>query len=169
MSLSDTEDTGLLTGRVILGPGGGGEAETTIGELENRRSPLQYEEVEARFWERVRGKATAKASEIMGQAMAEAERLKAQAQEEGYAAGVAAAEQQIQTELAQMGRLPGQGPRIRGRRAQVPVGRLPPGFRRPAAPGRGTHHRRVPGRAPRRDPGRPARRKPRTHRRPRQT
>lgn len=102
MSLSDTPETGVLTGRVILGPGEGGEAETTVAELESRRSPLHYEEVEAQFWERVRAKAKAKASEIMGQAMAEAERLKAKAQEDGYAAGVAAAEQQIQTELAQM-------------------------------------------------------------------
>ena len=34
--------------------------------------------------------------------MAEAERIKAKAQEDGYAAGVAAAEKQIQTELSQM-------------------------------------------------------------------
>jgi len=103
MSLSDTPDTGVLTGRVILGPGGEeGEAETTIAELESRRSPVHYEEVEARFWERVRAKAKAKASEIMSQAMAEAERLKATAKEEGYAAGVAEAEKQIQAELAQM-------------------------------------------------------------------
>jgi flagellar assembly protein FliH len=102
MSLSDASDSGVLTGRVILGPGGGGEAETTVAELESRRSPLHYEEVEAQFWERVRGKAKAKASEIMGQAMVEAERIKAKAQEDGHAAGVAAAEQQIQTELAQM-------------------------------------------------------------------
>jgi flagellar assembly protein FliH len=102
MSSSETEDAGVLTGRVILGPGGGGEAETTVAELEARRSPVHYEEVEAQFWERVRGKATAKASEIMTQAMAEAERIKAKAQEDGYAAGVAAAEKQIQAELVQM-------------------------------------------------------------------
>lgn len=102
MSLSDTEESTLLTGRVILGPGGTGESETTIAELENRRAPMHFEEVESQFWERVRGKATAKASEIMTQAMAEAERLKAKAHEDGYAAGVAAAESQVQAELAQM-------------------------------------------------------------------
>jgi flagellar assembly protein FliH len=102
MSLSDTDETGLLTGRVILGAGQGGEAETTIMELESRRSPVHYEEVENQFWERVRAKAQAKASAIMAQAMAEAERIKAAAHEEGYNAGVAAAADQIQTELAQM-------------------------------------------------------------------
>ena len=102
MSLSDAPDTGILTGRVILGPGGGGEAETTILELESRRSPVHYEEVEQQFWERVRAKATTKASAIIAQAMAEAERLKASAHEEGYKAGVAAAGDQVQADLAQM-------------------------------------------------------------------
>ena len=49
MSLSDGNAAGVLTGRVILGPGGGGEAETTVSELESRRSPLHFEEVEAQF------------------------------------------------------------------------------------------------------------------------
>jgi len=102
MSLSDGGAPTILTGRVILGSGQGGEAETTISELEARRSPMHFEEVEQQFWERVRDKATAKASKIMADAMAEAERIKAKAQEDGYAAGVAAAEKQIQTELSQM-------------------------------------------------------------------
>lgn len=102
MSLSDGDTATVLTGRVILGSGQGGEAETTISELESRRSPMHFEEVEQQFWERVRDKAKAKASEIITQAMAEGERIKAKAQEDGYAAGVAAAENQIQTELAQM-------------------------------------------------------------------
>ncbi|WP_300158340.1 FliH/SctL family protein [Solidesulfovibrio sp.] len=101
MSLSD-DAPGVLTGRVILGPGGGGEAETTVSELESRRSPMHFEEVEAQFWERVRAKAKAKASAIIAEAMAEGERIKAKAQEAGYAAGVAAAGEQIQTELGQM-------------------------------------------------------------------
>ncbi len=102
MSLSDGGEAGVLTGRVILGPGTAGPAETTVSELESRRSPMHFEEVEAQFWERVRAKATAKASALMAQAMAEAEQLKAKAREEGYAAGVAAAGEQIQAELAQM-------------------------------------------------------------------
>lgn len=102
MSLSDGNETGSLTGRVILGPGAGPEAETTILEMESRRSPLHFEEVEAQFWERVRAKAKAKASAIIAEAMAEAEQLKARALEEGYAQGVAAAGEQVQNDLAQM-------------------------------------------------------------------
>jgi flagellar assembly protein FliH len=101
MSLSD-HPSGVLTGRVILGPGSGGEAETTVSELESRRSPMHFEEVEAQFWERVRAKAKAKASAIIAEAMAEGERLKNEAHEAGYAAGVAAAGEQIQNELSQM-------------------------------------------------------------------
>ena len=40
MSLSDGGAPTILTGRVILGSGQGGEAETTISELEARRSPM---------------------------------------------------------------------------------------------------------------------------------
>lgn len=102
MSLSDGNAAGVLTGRVILGPGGDGEAETTVSELESRRSPMHFEEVEAQFWERVRAKAKAKASAIIAEAMAEGERIKAKAHEDGYNAGVAAAEGQVQAELTQM-------------------------------------------------------------------
>jgi len=102
MSLSDADASTLLTGRVILGSGHGGEAETTLAELEARRSPMHFEEVENQFWERVRDKAKAKASKIMADAMAEGERIKAKAHEDGYAAGVAAAEKQVQSDLAQM-------------------------------------------------------------------
>lgn len=102
MSSFDDSTIGVLTGRVILGPGSGGEAETTVSELESRRSPMHFEEVEAQFWERVRARAKAKASAIIAAAMAEGERIKAKAHEDGYAAGVAAAGGQIQTELAQM-------------------------------------------------------------------
>lgn len=102
MSLSNGDSASLVTGRVILGPGGGGEAETTLSAMEARRSPMHFEEVENQFWERVRDKAKAKASKIMADAMAEAERIKAKAHEDGYAAGVAAAEQQVQNDLTQM-------------------------------------------------------------------
>jgi len=99
---AETDGVALLTGRVILGPGAVGRAETTISELESRRSPLHFEEVEAQFWERVRAKAKTKAASIIAEAMAEAEILKAKAHEEGYAAGVAAAGEQVQNDLSQM-------------------------------------------------------------------
>jgi flagellar assembly protein FliH len=106
MSLSDSEEVTVLTGRVILGPGTSGEAETTVAVLEARQSPMQFEEVEAQFWERVRSKAKEKAATIMAEAMTESERIKTKAQEDGYnagySAGVAAAAEQVQTELAQM-------------------------------------------------------------------
>ncbi|MHC1712694.1 MAG: FliH/SctL family protein [Solidesulfovibrio sp.] len=107
MSLSDGHEVLPLSGRVILGPG---TAETTVGAMEGERAPLQFEEVEAEFWDRVRTKVKAKASAIMAEAITESERLRATAQEEGYAtgesagmaAGMAAAGEQVQTELNQM-------------------------------------------------------------------
>lgn len=110
MSLSDREETTVLTGRVILGPGLAGPGETTVAELEAHRSPEELEKVEARFWERLRAKATAKAQAVIAEAMAEAERLRVQAREEGYAEGhaeghaaaTAAAEAQAEAELARM-------------------------------------------------------------------
>lgn len=110
MSLSDREETAVLTGRVILGPGLAGPGETTVAELEAHRSPEELEKVEARFWERLRAKATAKAQAIIAEAMAEAERIRVTAREEGYAKGhaeghaaaTAAAEAQAEAELARM-------------------------------------------------------------------
>jgi flagellar assembly protein FliH len=107
MSLSDGHEVLPLSGRVILGPG---TAETTVGEMEGERTPLQFEEVEAEFWDRVRTKVKAKASAIMAEAITEADRLRVTAREEGYstgesagmAAGMAAAGEQVQTELNQM-------------------------------------------------------------------
>jgi len=87
MSLSDEEAASVLTGRVILGPGLAGPGETTVAELEAHRSPEELEKVEARFWERLRAKATAKAQAILAEAMAEADRLRETARQEGYAAG----------------------------------------------------------------------------------
>ena len=76
MSSSDGEQTAVLTGRVILGPGLAGPGETTVAELEAHRSPEELEKVEARFWDRLRTKASAKAQAIIAEALAEAERLR---------------------------------------------------------------------------------------------
>ena len=74
MSLSENNMVGAFTGRVILGPGtDGGETETTVSELESRRSPMHFEEVEAQFWERVRAKAAAMATDLIAAAQKEAE------------------------------------------------------------------------------------------------
>jgi len=110
MSLSDAEETTVLTGRVIIGPGLTGPGETTVAELEAHRSPEELEKVEARFWDRLRTKASGKAQEIIAEALAEAERLRVQAREEGYAQGhaeghaaaTAAAEAAAEAELARM-------------------------------------------------------------------
>jgi len=110
MSLSDGEERTVLTGRVILGPDIAGPGETTVAELEAHRSPEELEKVEARFWERLRAKATAKAQSVIAEAMAEAEHIRTQAREEGYAEGhaeghaaaTAAAEAKSEAELARM-------------------------------------------------------------------
>ena len=102
MSSSESGRRPLGSARVFVGLDANGPHETTVAEIEARRSPMHFERMEAEFWERVRAKAKAKASAIIAEAMAEGERIKAKAQEAGYAAGVAAAGEQIQTELAQM-------------------------------------------------------------------
>ncbi len=86
MSLSNGE---AGRGRVLMGIGSAGPQETTVAEMEARRSPMHFEEMEARFWERVRAKAGEKAKDILSKAMAEAEEIKARAHEEGYREGVA--------------------------------------------------------------------------------
>ncbi|MYL83248.1 flagellar assembly protein FliH [Desulfovibrio aerotolerans] len=110
MSSSDGEQTAVLTGRVILGPGLAGPGETTVAELEAHRSPEELEKVEARFWDRLRTRASAKAQAIIAEALAEAERLRVQAQADGYAQGHAeghaaateAAEAAAEAEMARM-------------------------------------------------------------------
>jgi len=107
MSLFSEQEPNALTGRVILGPGTGGMSETTILELESRQSPMQYDEVEARFWERVRAKAKARAAAIIAEAMTEAQEIKVRARDEGYneglAAGAVVAHEHSEAELTRMG------------------------------------------------------------------
>ncbi|MFZ5810955.1 MAG: FliH/SctL family protein [Thermodesulfobacteriota bacterium] len=105
MSLSSqTGDIPPPTGRVVMGVGSAGPQETTVAEIEARRSPMHFERIEAEFWERVRAKAQDKAREIISQAMAEAERLKATARDEGLAEGAEQARSQFETHLDEMGK-----------------------------------------------------------------
>lgn len=85
------------TGRVVMGIGAAGPQETTVAELEARRSPFPFERMEAEFWERTRAKAQDMAKEIIAAAMTEAERIRETARQEGLAQG----EQQIQDQLTQ--------------------------------------------------------------------
>ena len=102
MSLSNGENPRLANARVIVGLGSAGPHETTVAEMEARRSPMHFEEVEATFWERVREKASLKAKDILSQAMAEAEEIKARAREEGYREGMAQSAGDYEAHVAEL-------------------------------------------------------------------
>ena len=89
------------TDRVVMGVGMAGPQETTVAELEARRSPFPFERMEAEFWERTRTKAQDMAKEIIAKAMVEAEALRAAAREEGMAQGAADVQAQIEASKAQ--------------------------------------------------------------------
>jgi len=100
MARADEErrtDTGKpITGKILVNSGSGKPLEVTVEDLKTRnRNSLWNAAVEAEYMERVRAKAAAKAQEIVSLAMTEAEHLKQQAQEEGYAQGVATAQEQL--------------------------------------------------------------------------
>ncbi|MEF3698804.1 FliH/SctL family protein [Desulfolutivibrio sp.] len=90
------------TGRVVMGVGAAGPQETTVAEIEARRTPFPFERMEAEFWERTRTKAQDMAKEIIAQAMTEAERLRVAAREEGLAQGTEQAQTQFETHVAEM-------------------------------------------------------------------
>lgn len=104
MSLSKAmaSETGKKKRKVILGPDASGLTELSLDELEDRgrRNPWDVSS-EDEFFERVRDKAKAKAKEIIALAMSEAEHIKTQAAQEGFAQGMAQAEQDIQAMLGQ--------------------------------------------------------------------
>ncbi len=102
MSLSNGENARLANARVIVGIGAAGPHETTVAEMEARRSPMHFEEVEATFWERVREKASLKAKDILAQAMVEAEEIKARAREEGYQEGMAQSAGDYEAHVAEL-------------------------------------------------------------------
>lgn len=93
-----------LTGRVIIGMGGPGSGETTVEEIERRRSgagagPGWSPKTEEEYLRRVRERATAMAKEILEKSMAEAEAVRERAVKEGYEQGMAQAQEQVQTML----------------------------------------------------------------------
>jgi len=90
------------TGRVVMGIGAAGPQETTVAEIEARRTPFPFERMEAEFWERTKAKAQDMAKEVLAQAMSEAERIRAAAREEGLAQGAAEAQSQFETHLSEM-------------------------------------------------------------------
>jgi flagellar assembly protein FliH len=104
MSLSKAmvNETGKKKRKVILGPDASGLTELSLDELEDRgrRDPWSRDS-EDEFFDRVRDKAKAKAKEIITIAMSDAEHIKAQAAKEGFAQGMAQAEQDIQALLGE--------------------------------------------------------------------
>lgn len=102
MSSSDARGLGYHTGRVIMGIGAAGPQESTVAEIEARRSPMHFEQVEAEFWARVRGRAKDKAREILEKAMGEGEAIKARAHAEGYDQGMRAAGEEFESQISAM-------------------------------------------------------------------
>jgi flagellar assembly protein FliH len=84
-----------------MGVGMAGPQETTVAELEARRSPFPFERMEAEFWERTRVKAQDMAKEIIAKAMVEAEEIRTAARQEGLALGASEVQAQIQASKAQ--------------------------------------------------------------------
>jgi flagellar assembly protein FliH len=85
-----------------MGVGAAGPQETTVAEIEARRSPFPFERMEAEFWERTRQKAQDMAKEIIAAAMTEADRIRAAAREEGLAQGAAEAQVQFEAHVKDM-------------------------------------------------------------------
>lgn len=94
----------LATGRVVMGIGAAGPQETTVAEIEARRTPFPFERMEAEFWERTRAKAQDMAKEIIARAMTEADQIRAAAREEGLAQGTAQAQSQFEAHVDEMGK-----------------------------------------------------------------
>lgn len=96
MSLSKHETGSNLTGKVVIGMGAPGPDEMTIQELEGKRQLIWDDATNAEYLERVKAKAKEKAKEIMMFAELEAEGMRAAARHEGYEAGLAEAQADVQ-------------------------------------------------------------------------
>ncbi len=87
-------------GTIFMGPSRTDERQ--LHQVEGARSMQWDEATEAAYMERVRVRATQHAAEIMEQARQEAEELRAKAMQEGYDAGLAQAQRELETFQATM-------------------------------------------------------------------
>ncbi len=93
MSSSDLIDPKLVTGRVHMNLTGPGPAETTIQELEGKKRLVWDDSVSEEYMVRIREKAQDAARQLLDQALRHAEDIRETARREGYAQGMAQAEQ----------------------------------------------------------------------------
>ena len=91
MSSSDDSDKPKTWGAVYMG----GTA-VSLASVEGEKSANWTEADEAAYLERIKEKATERATAIVEEALREAESIRTQAREQGYAEGVADAEQEIE-------------------------------------------------------------------------
>lgn len=92
MSLSKARPHPHLTGKVVVGMGSPGPDEMTIQELEGKRQLVWDESTNEEYLARVREKAREAAKEIKMLAELEAEAMRATARHEGFAQGLAEAQ-----------------------------------------------------------------------------
>jgi flagellar assembly protein FliH len=102
MSENGKPDKKRGKGKVILGPDSTGLTEFALEELEDRYARSAWDEnSESDYLERIRGKATAKARDILSKSMAEADEIKAKAFAEGKAEGLEEARTEIDAMLGE--------------------------------------------------------------------
>lgn len=102
MSSSELIDPKLVTGRVHMNLTGPGPSETTIQELEGKKRLVWDDAVSDEYMERIRDKARDAARQILADAMREAEDIRETARREGYAQGLAQADQDNRDTLKRM-------------------------------------------------------------------
>ncbi|BDQ36894.1 flagellar assembly protein FliH [Pseudodesulfovibrio nedwellii] len=101
MSLSNNANTNApnLTGKVVIGMDSPGPDQMTIQELEGKRQLLWDDATNNEYLDRVKRKAMEAAKEIKMLAELEAEALRATARHDGYAEGVAQAQEDINSHI----------------------------------------------------------------------
>ena len=102
MSSSDLIDPKLVTGKVLMNLTGPGPSETTIQDLEGKKRLVWDDAVSEEYMERIREKARDAARQILSDAMREAGDIRETARREGYAEGMAQADQDNRETLSNM-------------------------------------------------------------------